>query len=81
MMHDFAVTKQYAIFPYFPLVLRPECKQTYDQHSRIVLLCKDFDRVYTALAKFDGRSPFRFDKTLKARFGILPRDAENEVRL
>ncbi|KAJ1697401.1 hypothetical protein LUZ63_005913 [Rhynchospora breviuscula] len=53
MMHDFAITENYAIFMDLPLYIQPK------------------DMV-------QGKLIFRFDDTVKARFGILPRYAKND---
>ncbi|XAR54363.1 hypothetical protein NMG60_11029455 [Bertholletia excelsa] len=55
MMHDFAITENYAIFMDLPLYFRP----------------KDMVKKNTLI--------FTFDPTKKARFGILPRYAKDEL--
>ncbi|KZV27538.1 hypothetical protein F511_04589 [Dorcoceras hygrometricum] len=55
MMHDFAITENYAIFMDLPLYFRP--KEMVKEKKFI----------------------FSFDPTKKARFGILPRYAKNEL--
>ncbi|KAK4414463.1 Carotenoid 9,10(9',10')-cleavage dioxygenase [Sesamum alatum] len=55
MMHDFAITENYAVFMDLPLHFRPK-----------------------EMVK-DNKFIFSFDPTKKARFGILPRYAKNEL--
>ncbi|EYU27047.1 hypothetical protein MIMGU_mgv1a004951mg [Erythranthe guttata] len=55
MMHDFAITENYAIFMDLPLYFKPK-----------------------EMVK-DNKFIFSFDPTKKARFGILPRYAKNEL--
>ncbi|XP_057807649.1 carotenoid 9,10(9',10')-cleavage dioxygenase-like isoform X2 [Salvia miltiorrhiza] len=55
MMHDFAITENYAIFMDLPLYFKPK------------EMIKENKFVYT------------YDRTKEARFGILPRYAENEM--
>ncbi|XP_011087733.1 carotenoid 9,10(9',10')-cleavage dioxygenase 1-like [Sesamum indicum] len=55
MMHDFAVTENYAIFMDLPLYFRPK-----------------------EMVK-EKKLMFTFDPTKKARFGVLPRYAKNEL--
>lgn len=55
MMHDFAITENYAIFMDLPLLFKP--KEMVKEKKLI----------------------FQFDATKKARFGVLPRYAENEL--
>ncbi|VFQ75925.1 unnamed protein product [Cuscuta campestris] len=55
MMHDFAITENYAIFMDLPLYFRP----------KEMVKNKEFI--------------FKFDNTKKARFGVLPRYAKNEM--
>ncbi|CAA0808904.1 Carotenoid 9-10(9-10)-cleavage dioxygenase 1 [Striga hermonthica] len=55
MMHDFAITENYAIFMDLPLYFRPK-----------------------EMVK-EKKLAFSFDRTKKARFGILPRYAKNEL--
>ncbi|KAK2996538.1 hypothetical protein RJ639_007699 [Escallonia herrerae] len=55
MMHDFAITENYAIFMDLPLYFRP--KEMVKENKLI----------------------FTFDSTKKARFGVLPRYAKNEL--
>ncbi|GMH30644.1 hypothetical protein Nepgr_032487 [Nepenthes gracilis] len=55
MMHDFAITENYAIFMDLPLYFSP----------------KDMVKKNTLI--------FTFDATKKSRFGILPRNAKNEL--
>ncbi|CAA2981497.1 carotenoid 9,10(9, 10)-cleavage dioxygenase 1 [Olea europaea subsp. europaea] len=55
MMHDFAITENYAIFMDLPLYFKPK-----------------------EMVK-DKKFIFSFDATQKARFGILPRYAKNEL--
>ncbi|XP_042061398.1 carotenoid 9,10(9',10')-cleavage dioxygenase-like [Salvia splendens] len=55
MMHDFAITENYAIFMDLPLYFRPK------------EMVKEKKFIYT------------FDPTKKARFGVLPRYATNEM--
>ncbi|KVH97319.1 Carotenoid oxygenase [Cynara cardunculus var. scolymus] len=57
MMHDFAVTENYAIFMDLPLYFRPK------------EMVKGKKLIFT------------FDATKKARFGILPRYAKNELQI
>ncbi|XP_077210321.1 carotenoid 9,10(9',10')-cleavage dioxygenase-like [Tasmannia lanceolata] len=57
MMHDFAITENYAIFMDLPLYFRPK-----------------------EMVK-DKKLIFSFDATKKARFGILPRYAKNELQI
>ncbi|KAI4383001.1 hypothetical protein MLD38_008887 [Melastoma candidum] len=57
MMHDFAITENYAIFMDLPLYFRP--KEMVKEKKLI----------------------FTFDPTKKARFGILPRYAKNELQI
>ncbi|KAK8958633.1 Carotenoid 9,10(9',10')-cleavage dioxygenase [Platanthera guangdongensis] len=54
MMHDFAITENYAIFMDLPLYFRPK-------------------------EMVKGNLIFMFDPTKKARFGVLPRYAKNEL--
>ncbi|KAL4198341.1 hypothetical protein AMTRI_Chr03g139740 [Amborella trichopoda] len=56
MMHDFAITENYAIFMDLPLYFRP----------------KDMVK---------GKLVFTFDNTKKARFGVLPRYAKDELQI
>ncbi|PON40751.1 Carotenoid cleavage dioxygenase [Trema orientale] len=55
MMHDFAITENYAIFMDLPLIFRP--KEMVKEKKLI----------------------FSFDATRKARFGVLPRYAKDEL--
>ncbi|XP_051146077.1 carotenoid 9,10(9',10')-cleavage dioxygenase [Andrographis paniculata] len=55
MMHDFAITENYAIFMDLPLYFRPK-----------------------EMVK-EKKFVFSFDTTKKARFGVLPRYAKNEL--
>ncbi|KAM1263629.1 hypothetical protein ACFX2G_029227 [Malus domestica] len=55
MMHDFAITENYAIFMDLPLILKP--KEMVKEQKLI----------------------FTFDQTKKARFGLLPRYAKDEL--
>ncbi|KAG2671629.1 hypothetical protein I3760_13G005500 [Carya illinoinensis] len=55
MMHDFAITENYAIFMDLPLYIRP--KEMVKENKLI----------------------FTFDATKKARFGVLPRYAKDEL--
>ncbi|PON74212.1 Carotenoid cleavage dioxygenase [Parasponia andersonii] len=55
MMHDFAITENYAIFMDLPFIFRP--KEMVKEKKLIV----------------------SFDATKKARFGVLPRYAKNEL--
>ncbi|KAK2996827.1 hypothetical protein RJ639_025304, partial [Escallonia herrerae] len=55
MMHDFAITENYAIFMDLPMYFRPK-----------------------EMAK-ENKLIFTFDATKKARFGVLPRYAKNEL--
>ncbi|XP_024025901.1 carotenoid 9,10(9',10')-cleavage dioxygenase 1 [Morus notabilis] len=55
MMHDFAITENYAIFMDLPLFFKP--KEMVKEKKLI----------------------FQFDPTRKARFGVLPRYAKNEL--
>ncbi|KAK6928746.1 Carotenoid oxygenase [Dillenia turbinata] len=57
MMHDFAITENYAIFMDLPLYFRPK-----------------------EMVK-EKRLIFTFDATKKARFGVLPRYAKNELQI
>ncbi|KAL5719982.1 Dixin [Ranunculus cassubicifolius] len=57
MMHDFAITENYAIFMDLPLYFRP--KEMVKEKKLI----------------------FSFDETKKARFGILPRYAKDELQI
>ncbi|KAM0048155.1 putative carotenoid oxygenase [Helianthus debilis subsp. tardiflorus] len=57
MMHDFAITQNYAIFMDLPLYFRPKEMVKGEKFSYI------------------------FDATKKARFGILPRYAKNELQI
>ncbi|XP_031396017.1 carotenoid 9,10(9',10')-cleavage dioxygenase-like isoform X2 [Punica granatum] len=57
MMHDFAITENYAIFMDLPLYLGPA----------MILKGKNV--------------PYIFDGTKNARFGVLPRYAENELQI
>ncbi|XP_034703035.1 carotenoid 9,10(9',10')-cleavage dioxygenase 1-like [Vitis riparia] len=57
MMHDFAITENYAIFMDLPLYFRP--KEMVKEKKLI----------------------FTFDATKKARFGVLPRYAKNELHI
>ncbi|KAJ0435367.1 putative carotenoid oxygenase [Helianthus annuus] len=57
MMHDFAITENYAIFMDLPLYFKPK------------EMVKEKKLIYI------------FDKTKKARFGILPRYAKNELQI
>ncbi|KAF7836051.1 carotenoid cleavage dioxygenase 1 [Senna tora] len=57
MMHDFAITENYAIFLDLPLHFRPK------------EMVKDKKLIYS------------FDSTKKARFGVLPRYAKNELQI
>lgn len=56
MMHDFAITENYAIFMDLPLYFQPK-----------------------NMAK--GKFVLSFDQTKKARFGILPRYAKDDVQI
>ncbi|XP_077214269.1 carotenoid 9,10(9',10')-cleavage dioxygenase-like [Tasmannia lanceolata] len=57
MMHDFAITDNYAIFMDLPMYFCPK-------------------------KMVKGKKPiFTFDETKKARFGILPRYAKNELQI
>lgn len=55
MMHDFAITENYAIFMDLPLYFRPK-----------------------EMVK-ENKIAYSFDPTKKARFGVLPRYAKNEL--
>ncbi|KAM1607878.1 hypothetical protein ACFXTH_028594 [Malus domestica] len=55
MMHDFAITENYAIFMDLPLIFKP--KEMVKEQKLI----------------------FTFDQTKKARFGLLPRYAKDEL--
>ncbi|KAL6562810.1 Dixin [Orobanche hederae] len=55
MMHDFAITENYAVFMDLPLFFRPK-----------------------EMVK-EKKLAFSFDPTKKARFGVLPRYAKNEL--
>ncbi|XP_019150854.1 PREDICTED: carotenoid 9,10(9',10')-cleavage dioxygenase 1-like [Ipomoea nil] len=55
MMHDFAITENYAIFMDLPLYFQPKEMVTKKQLA------------------------YKFDATKKARFGVLPRYAKNEL--
>nr|GMC84495.1 carotenoid 9,10(9',10')-cleavage dioxygenase 1-like [Ipomoea batatas] len=55
MMHDFAITENYAIFMDLPLYFQPKEMVTKKQFA------------------------YKFDATKKARFGVLPRYAKNEL--
>ncbi|PRQ54664.1 putative carotenoid oxygenase [Rosa chinensis] len=55
MMHDFAITENYAIFMDLPLYFRPK-----------------------EMVK-EGKLIFSFDETKKARFGVLPRYAKDDL--
>ncbi|XP_078435749.1 carotenoid 9,10(9',10')-cleavage dioxygenase-like [Wolffia australiana] len=57
MMHDFAITENYAIFMDLPLYFRPK-----------------------NMVK-NGTLIFTFDPTKKARFGVLPRYAKDELQM
>ncbi|KAI3861107.1 hypothetical protein MKW92_043811 [Papaver armeniacum] len=57
MMHDFAITENYAVFMDLPLYFRP----------------KDMVK--------EKKLIFTFDATKKARFGVLPRYATNELHI
>lgn len=57
MMHDFAITENYAIFMDLPLYFRP--KEMVKEKKLI----------------------FSFDPTKKARFGVLPRYAKDELQI
>ncbi|KAJ0837448.1 putative carotenoid oxygenase [Helianthus annuus] len=57
MMHDFAITQNYAIFMDLPLYFRPKEMVKGEKFS------------------------YLFDPTKKARFGILPRYAKNELQI
>ncbi|KAK7850458.1 carotenoid 9 [Quercus suber] len=57
MMHDFAITENYAIFMDHPLIFKPK-----------------------EMVK-EKRSAFTFDATKRARFGILPRYAKDELQI
>lgn len=57
MMHDFAITDNYAIFMDLPLYFAP----------------KDMVK--------DGKFIISYDTTVKARFGILPRYAKNDLQM
>ncbi|PIA48381.1 hypothetical protein AQUCO_01400769v1 [Aquilegia coerulea] len=57
MMHDFAITENYAIFMDLPLLFRP--KEMVKENKLI----------------------FMYDETKKARFGILPRYAKDELQI
>nr|AAK00622.1 carotenoid cleavage dioxygenase 1 [Persea americana] len=56
MMHDFAITENYAIFMDLPLYFRPK-------------------------KMVKGKLIFPFDATKKARFGVLPRYAKDELQM
>ncbi|XXG56525.1 hypothetical protein AAC387_Pa03g3912 [Persea americana] len=56
MMHDFAITENYAIFMDLPLYFRPK-------------------------EMVKGKLIFSFDATKKARFGVLPRYAKDELQM
>ncbi|XP_075645811.1 carotenoid 9,10(9',10')-cleavage dioxygenase 1-like [Castanea sativa] len=57
MMHDFAITENYAIFMDHPLIFKPK-----------------------EMVK-EKKSAFTFDATKRARFGILPRYAKDEMQI
>ncbi|GMY22481.1 carotenoid 9,10(9',10')-cleavage dioxygenase 1 isoform X1 [Fagus crenata] len=57
MMHDFAITENYAIFMDLPLFFRPK-----------------------EMVK-ENKSAFTFDATKRARFGVLPRYAKDELQI
>ncbi|CAA7387951.1 unnamed protein product [Spirodela intermedia] len=57
MMHDFAITENYAIFMDLPLYFRPK-----------------------EMVK-EGKIIFSFDPSKKAKFGILPRYAKDELQI
>uniref|UniRef100_A0A1D1ZCR7 carotenoid 9,10-dioxygenase n=1 Tax=Anthurium amnicola TaxID=1678845 RepID=A0A1D1ZCR7_9ARAE len=57
MMHDFAITENYAIFMDLPLYFRPK-----------------------EMVK-GGKLIFTFDATKKAKFGVLPRYAKDELQI
>ncbi|KAI4323412.1 hypothetical protein L6164_023020 [Bauhinia variegata] len=57
LMHDFAITENYAIFMDLPLYFRP--KEMVKENKLI----------------------FTFDSTKKARFGVLPRYAKDELQI
>ncbi|KAK4591927.1 hypothetical protein RGQ29_016412 [Quercus rubra] len=57
MMHDFAITENYAIFMDHPLIFKPK-----------------------EMVK-EKKSAFTFDATKRARFGILPRYAKDELQI
>ncbi|KAI3744003.1 hypothetical protein L1987_57075 [Smallanthus sonchifolius] len=57
MMHDFAITENYAVFMDLPMYFRP----------KEMMKGKKFSYI--------------FDATKKARFGILPRYADNELQI
>ncbi|KAK1425294.1 hypothetical protein QVD17_20645 [Tagetes erecta] len=57
MMHDFAITQNYAVFMDLPLFFRPKEMMN------------------------DKKFSYIFDETKKARFGILPRYAKNELHI
>eukprot|EP00268_Persea_americana_P052379 TRINITY_DN585_c1_g1_i1.p1 TRINITY_DN585_c1_g1~~TRINITY_DN585_c1_g1_i1.p1 ORF type:complete len:547 (-),score=108.37 TRINITY_DN585_c1_g1_i1:282-1922(-) len=56
MMHDFAITENYAIFMDLPLYFRPK-------------------------EMVKGKLIYSFDATKKARFGVLPRYAKDELQM
>ncbi|KAG0460144.1 hypothetical protein HPP92_023272 [Vanilla planifolia] len=56
MMHDFAITENYAIFMDLPLYFRPK-------------------------EMVKGKLIFTFDPTKKARFGVLPRYAKDDLQI
>ncbi|XP_031375049.1 carotenoid 9,10(9',10')-cleavage dioxygenase 1-like [Punica granatum] len=57
LMHDFAITENYAIFMDLPLCFRPK-----------------------SMVK-ENKLAYAFDATKKARFGVLPRYAKNELQI
>ncbi|EOA34535.1 hypothetical protein CARUB_v10022080mg, partial [Capsella rubella] len=57
MMHDFAITKNYAIFMDLPMLLKP--KEMVKENKMII----------------------SFDPTKKARFGVLPRYAKDDLMI
>ncbi|XP_022869432.1 carotenoid 9,10(9',10')-cleavage dioxygenase-like [Olea europaea var. sylvestris] len=79
MMHDFAITENYAIFMDLPLYFKPKDLLS----GKTIGSAKECEGLYyfdeTDEMVKDKKFIFSFDATQKARFGILPRYAKNEL--
>ncbi|KAL0397574.1 UNVERIFIED_CONTAM: Carotenoid 9,10(9',10')-cleavage dioxygenase, partial [Sesamum calycinum] len=82
MMHDFAITENYAIFMDLPLYFRPEnLPGEMPKNSSNNGAFENFDvKLLLSLEMVkEKKLMFTFDPTKKARFGVLPRYAKNEL--